>query len=150
MHALGEAAAARAGAPAATSCASRLQLVRERLELGRLAARRVGERLREQPVREPRVARQQRAVQVRPDRAPDAAALEPALAVVAEAVDDAAERQRAVVEVRAAGVVLEARERPRPAQSQSSSTSPIIRRSPATVCSGKSPMPGSSAPSRSR
>ncbi len=33
-----------------------------------------------------------------------------------------------------------------PAQAQSSSTSPIIRRSPATVWSGRRPMPGSSAP----
>ena len=42
----------------------------------------------------------------------DAAALEAGLAVVAEAGDDAAERLGAGVEPRAAGMVLEARDRP--------------------------------------
>ena len=46
-----------------------------------------------------------------PTARPSAAALEAALAVVAEAGDDAAERLGAGVEPRAAGVVLEARER---------------------------------------
>ena len=69
-----------------------LELVLERLELRRLAAGRVAERLAEQPVREPRVAGEERAVQVRPDRPSDAAALEPALPVVPEPRDDAPER----------------------------------------------------------
>ena len=47
-----------------------------------------------------------------PTRAADAAALEARLAVVAEARDDAAERLAPGVEARAAGVVLEAGERP--------------------------------------
>ena len=46
-----------------------------------------------------------------PSARPSAAALEAALAVVAEAGDDAAERLGARVEVRAAGVVLEPGER---------------------------------------
>ena len=50
-------------------------------------------------------------MEVRADRAPEPAALEAALAVVAEAGDDAAERLGARVEARAAGVVLEARDR---------------------------------------
>jgi hypothetical protein len=70
------------------------------------------ERLRKQPIREPRVARQQRPVQIGADGAADAAALEPARAIVAEAGDDAAERLRAGIEVGATGVVLEAGERP--------------------------------------
>ena len=97
---------------AATPCASASSSSAQRVELRRLAARRVRERLRQQPVREPRVPRQQRPVEVRADGAADAAALEAALAVVAEAVHDAAERQRALVEQRAAGVVLESGERP--------------------------------------
>ena len=61
------------------------------------AARRFGarQRLREQPVGEPRVPRQQRTVEVRADRAADAAPLEAGLAVVPEPVEDAAERRRA-------------------------------------------------------
>src|SRR5205085_12612695 len=54
----------------------------------------------------------QRPVQVRPDSAPDTATFEAALAVVAEAGNDAAERLRSPVEMRAAGVVLEAGEHP--------------------------------------
>ena len=46
-----------------------------------------------------------------PTARPDAAALQAALAVVPEPGDDAAERLRAGVEARPAGVVLEARER---------------------------------------
>src|SRR5215208_4665465 len=71
----------------------------------------VGQRLREEPVGEPRIAGQEGAVEVRADRPPDATALEAAVAVVAEPCDDAAERLRADVEMRTAGVVLEARER---------------------------------------
>ena len=67
-----------------------LELVRQRREL-RVAAR-VRERVGEHAVGEPRVARQQRAVQVRAVRLPVAAALEAGLAVVPEAGDDAAER----------------------------------------------------------
>jgi len=70
------------------------------------------QRLREQPVGKPRVARQQRAVQVRADRTADAAAFPAAFAVVAEAGDDAAQRVRARIEARAARVVLEAGQRP--------------------------------------
>ena len=50
-------------------------------------------------------------MQVRAERAPDAAALEAGRAVVAEAGDHAPERLGARVEDRPAGVVLEARER---------------------------------------
>ena len=90
-----------------------LELVVERLEDRRLPARAVRRRLREQPVGEPGVAREQRPVQVRADRAADPAALVAALAVVAEARDHASERLGALVEDRAAGVVLEPGERPR-------------------------------------
>ena len=129
-----------------------LELVGQRLELAAPRRRSVRERLREQPVGEPRVARQERPVEVRADRAAGAAALEAALAVVAEAGDDAAERLGAGVEPRAAGVVLEAGERPRSpgSSSHSSSTSPIIRRSPATVSSGRRPTPGMSSPWKPR
>src|SRR5206468_13037470 len=57
------------------------------------------------------VAREQRSVQVRADRPSDAASLEAAFAIVAEAGDDAAERLRAGVEPRPSGVVLEPGER---------------------------------------
>ena len=77
-----------------------LELVRQRREL-RVAAR-VPQRIGEDAVGEPRVARQQRAVQVRAVRLPVPAALEARLAVVPEAVDDAAERLCAWVEDRAA------------------------------------------------
>ena len=130
----------RARAPP-TPRARRLELVGERLELD-LAAGRVRERVREQPVGEPRVAREQRAVEVRAVDAALPAALVAGRAVVAEARDHAAERLGALVEDRPAGVVLEARERAAPAHAQSSRTSPIMRRSPATVCSGSRPMPG--------
>src|SRR5207244_1993318 len=91
----------------------RLELVRERLEARSLRrAGAVRERLRQQPVREPRVARQERAVEVCPHHAAGSTALVPALAVVPEARDDAAEGRRARVEAGPAGVVLEARERP--------------------------------------
>ena len=90
---------------------ARLERVRKRCELGRLAARAMGERLLEQPVGEPRVARQERAVEIGADRATDAAAFVAALAVVPEAGDDAAERLGTGIEPRAARVVLEAGER---------------------------------------
>ena len=65
---------------------------------------------RDQHVREPRVLRQQRAVQVGADQAAAAHALGAVVAVVAEARHDAAQRLLAVAEVRAAAVVLEAGE----------------------------------------
>ena len=67
-------------------------------------------------------------MQVGPDRPADAAALEAALAVVAEACDDPSQRFCAVIEVRAARVVLEARERSLDSgsSSHSSRTSPIM------------------------
>ena len=134
-----------------TACASRLEPVGQRLELRRLAAGRMRERLREQPVGEPRVARQQRPVQVRADRPADAAALEAGVAVVAEPGDDAAERRRA----RHPGACGRRGSRSRRASaarpgssSHSSRTSPIIRRVPATVSCGKRPTPGMSTSSR--
>src|SRR5262249_22748142 len=62
--------------------------------------------------REPRVPGQERAVQVRPVDAAGAAALVAGLAVVPEAGEHAPERLCALVEVRPAGVVLEAGDRP--------------------------------------
>src|SRR5262245_57723197 len=88
-----------------------LELVCQRLQLRRLAGP-MSDRLRQEPVGEPRIPRQQRPVEVRPEGAADAAALEPAVTVVPEAGDHAAERLRAGVETRAPGVVLEACERP--------------------------------------
>src|SRR5690348_14471941 len=88
-----------------------LQLVPERLELGRLAPGAMRERLRQQPVCEPGIARQQGPVEVRAEDTAGAAALEAALAVVSEACQHAPERLRAVLEHGAARVVLEARER---------------------------------------
>jgi len=69
--------------------------------------------LRQQPIGEPWVAGEERAVQVGPDRAPDAAPLESRLAVVAEPGDHPAERFRARIEHRPAGMVLEPGERSR-------------------------------------
>src|SRR5712691_12208505 len=91
----------------------RLELVRKRRQFRGLAAAAMCERLLEQPVGEPRVARQERAVQIRADRAAEPAAFMTALAVVAEAVDDPAERLRTRIETGAARVVLEAGERSR-------------------------------------
>src|SRR5581483_4966086 len=71
---------------------TRLERVVDGSELGRLPAGAVGERLREQPVGELRIPRQQRPVQIRPDRASEPASLVAALAVVSEPGDDAAER----------------------------------------------------------
>src|ERR687887_2239994 len=88
----------------------RLEIVLERLE-GRRLAGTVGDGLREEPVREPRVPRQERAVQIGPERATEAAALIPALTIVAEAGDHAAKGLGSFSEVRPAGVVLEAGQR---------------------------------------
>ena len=49
-----------------------LEVVRKGIELGRLAQT-MRERLGEEPVREPRIARQERAVEVRAEDAPGAA-----------------------------------------------------------------------------
>ena len=68
-------AAAVARAPRRDCVRFRLELVRERVELDRLA-RRMRERVGQQAVGEPRVAREQRAVEVRAVDALEAAALE--------------------------------------------------------------------------
>ena len=72
-------------------------------------------------------------------------------AVVPEAGDDPPERLGARIEPRPPGMVLEPCDRaPLPGtSSHSSRTSPIIRRSPATVSCGKRPTPGSDPPWRS-
>src|SRR5688572_10473942 len=95
-----------------------LEVVGQGFERGRLPEA-VAQGLREQPVGEPRVPRQQRPVEVRPDGAAEAAALEAVLAIVAEACYDAAERVCTLVEERPARVVLEARERARESGFQS-------------------------------
>ena len=87
-----------------------LELVLEGLQL-RGFAEAMSQSLRKQPVGEPRVARQQRSVQIRPDRAADTTALPAAHTVVAETGDDPTERDGARIEPRPPGVVLEARER---------------------------------------
>src|SRR5688572_9317440 len=87
-----------------------LELVRQRLELQPLA-RLPEQGRREQPVGEPGVAGEERAVEVRPEREADSAALVAALAVVSKPCYDATERLRAGVEICTARVVLEARER---------------------------------------
>src|SRR3954470_2326956 len=86
-----------------------LELVGERLQYRRLTEA-APERLREDPVGEPRIPGKQRPVQVRPDRPADPAAFVAALAVVAEPRDDAPERRGPGVELRASGMVLEPRE----------------------------------------
>ena len=129
------------------------ELVGERLELGRVAAGPVGERLGEQPVGEPRVAGQQRAVQVRAEHAAGAAALVAALAVVAEAGEDAAERLGAVVEARPAGVVLEAGQRAPLAGLELALEQHVADHPPLAgdrVRAGGGPTPGSSSPLWSR
>src|SRR5262245_4261521 len=70
------------------------------------------QRALEDPVGEPRIARQQWAVEIRSDRSASTDALEPALPVVPEPGDDTSERLSALVELRDAGVVLEAGQRP--------------------------------------
>src|SRR5215212_6668331 len=52
-----------------------LELVLERLELGRLASGRMRERLCQEPVGKPRIPREEGPVQVRADHAADAATL---------------------------------------------------------------------------
>jgi hypothetical protein len=89
-----------------------LQLVRQRCQERCLAAGAVCDRLPEQPVGEPRVAGEERAVQIGPDRAADATALRAARAVVAEARHDATERLGARVQRRSPRMVLEAGNRP--------------------------------------
>src|SRR5712692_8495975 len=86
------------------------EVIGERLQRRRLVEA-MCERLFEQPVGEPRVPRQERAMQVRPDGTPDATALPAALAVVAEPGHDAAERLRTRIQASAPRVVLESRER---------------------------------------
>src|SRR3954471_3920946 len=86
------------------------ELVGQRLECRRVAEA-VGESLREHPVGEPGIAGKEWPVEIGADGTSDAAALVPALAVVAEAGDDATEGLGAAVEVCAAGVVLETGER---------------------------------------
>ena len=87
-----------------------LELVVERLEGGRLAQL-VRGGFGEDPVGEPRIAREEGTVEVRADHAPRSAALEAALPVVAEAGQNAAERLGARVQVRPSGVILEAGQR---------------------------------------
>src|SRR5207248_10999128 len=89
----------------------RLEPVRKRLEDRHLAGA-LAERLRKQPVREPRVSGQQRAVAVRSERAAEPTARGARPAVVPEPRHDAAERLGALVEYRPAGMVLEAGKRP--------------------------------------
>jgi hypothetical protein len=85
----------------------RFELVGERRQLRRLAeAMRQG--LREQPVGEPGVARQEWTVEVRPGDPAHTTAFEAALAVVAEAGDDTPEWIRAWIEPGSTDVVLEA------------------------------------------
>src|SRR5262249_34515907 len=74
-------------------------------------ARPMGCSLSQQPVGEPRVAREQRPVEIGADRAADAAALAAALAIVPETGDDASERLGTLVEHRPPGMVLEPPER---------------------------------------
>jgi len=70
-----------------------LELVLERVELRRLA-RTVRERLRQQPVRQPRVSGEQWPVEVGTDHAARATALVAARSVVPEAGEYATERMR--------------------------------------------------------
>src|SRR5205807_365561 len=103
---------ARAGAAGGDLVRAAFELVGQRLEpRWGVGAEAVRERLREQPVREPRVAREQRPVEVGADHAAGAAALEAALPVVAEPGEDASERLGTGVEPRASRVVLEPGER---------------------------------------
>ena len=119
------------------------------VELRRLAAGPVRERLREQPVGEPRVAREQRPVQVRADArgrrgSPRSRSRRRCRSPATTRPSGSAPSSR---HVRPAWFSKPASVRGSPgSSSHSSRTSPIIRRSPATVSSGKSPTPGSSAP----
>jgi hypothetical protein len=70
-----------------------LERIAQRLELRRRGlAGPMRERLRQEPIGQPRVPRQQRPVEVRPDHTPNPAAFEAAIAVVSEAGNDAAQR----------------------------------------------------------
>ena len=91
------AAAAFACAPRSDRVRLGLEIVLQGLEPLRLTAGRVRERLREHPIGEPRVAGEQRAVEIRSDNSPDTATLEAGLPVVPESRDDPAERVRARV-----------------------------------------------------
>ena len=84
-----------------------LELIRQRLEQRQIACS-MGDRLREQPVGEPRVAGQQRPVEVGADRPAEAAAFVATLSVVAEPGHDASEGLGAWIENRPPGVILEA------------------------------------------
>src|SRR5690348_379850 len=66
--------------------------------------------LRQQPVGKPGVPGEERPMQVGPDRASYATPFIAAFAIVSEPGDDATERRHARVEMRAAGMVLKARE----------------------------------------
>src|SRR5712691_6655536 len=79
-----EASSAAPGPPGRNGVRLAFELVRKRVELRGLLVGRVRERLGDEPVREPRVPRQQRAVEVRSDGAPESAALVAAFTVVAE------------------------------------------------------------------
>src|SRR5205823_8157726 len=104
------AAAARLGPTSGDGVRLQLVVVRKGIELRRLTQT-MRERLREQPVGKPRIARQERPVQIGAHGPTDAAALPTALAVVAEACDDAPEGERLGIEARSPRVVLEARQR---------------------------------------
>src|SRR4051794_6516098 len=95
-----------AGSPPRLCVGGVLDCVVERLEL--LEAQRAAD----QPVGEPRVLRQQRAVQVRADDGAAADALGARGARVAVALQDAPERLLAAAEMRVAGMVLESGEDP--------------------------------------
>src|SRR5260370_11359460 len=84
---MSETAATRTGAFGRDRVCASLELVRQRRKVGWVAAGSVGERLREQPVGEPGVPGQKRAVEVRADRATDSGSFVAALAVIAEAGD---------------------------------------------------------------
>ena len=84
------------------------EIVRESLEGRGSAARRVRERLRDEPIGEPGVARQKRTVQVGSDRPFDATTLKTGRSVVPEAVQHSPERKCVFIEHRSTRVVLEA------------------------------------------
>ena len=83
-----------------------LEIIGERLELGRFPVPML-EGTREEPIREPRIPRQQRPVEVRADRRPDARTLQAAFAVVPEPGYDTSDRLRTRVEPRHPGMILE-------------------------------------------
>jgi len=87
-----------------------LELVGEGLQL-RDPAVAMRQRLLEQPVGEPGIPRQERPMEVRPDGAPDPAALPAALAVIAETCHDTAKGLRTRIQAGSTRVILEAGER---------------------------------------